>query len=831
MPRFRSRPKGIRALPEKIVLEARGGIASSRKSPVRIFVGSEAGQDRAERIFVWSIEQVRAPNRVYEIFLMKELWGFDRRRWLTGFTNYRFAIPAFAGQAGRAIYNDVDQIYLEDPGELFDHDLHDHGFLSIAPNDLSVMIMDCQKMSTVWSLEAAKFEKKSALTQRALRTPALWGKLEPAWNARDEEYRPGHSKVLHYTTLHTQPWHPFPEQFVYQNSPESDVWIKLEELANQAGYQLFSRNQPSTRFNDLKTQAISRSTDFPAWPLIQNIQDLTSIDEHISGRKTQTCVWCHLGQVKDSSQANNLPLRPQEALAVIPYDLRRPMPDSLPAQAFDIVYSAGELQRIPEEDIPWVLDEIFRLSKSLVYVEISPEEIRSSFPGKKRAPILQNNFEWWLSHFHATSRRYPNIHWKLVFDDRQLRGTKRPLSRCGGHWIGQPPRIWVLSDGKVGHTTQAEALARLLGWWYEVKHLRFHRWNRFKKVLWGLLPPHTTGLDFSRSSPLNPPWPDIVLNVGWRSVPIARWIRQQSHGYTRIVQLGRKAGFTIDLFDMAITPTYYGFPPHPRRIETATPLNQLTEHNLDAIRRQWPALFRNSPRPWIALILGGPTTVFSFPTDMASRLARQAKDLAKQCGGTLFAVTSPRTGESIAQAVESILQPEYFLHRWTPGQTENPYLSYLTGADVILVTGDSESMLAEAASLSKPMYIIPLPDKPQTGMARLNDWIIKSAYNRPLNKRGTVRPQQGLERFCARLLRAGFVQPQRDLTILHESLIQKGIARRFGEPIQNGNRPPLHETGAFAQKVKETLGIFDHAYGATAGPRPNLKTKSSFTIP
>ena len=116
---------------------------ASHKTPVRIYLGTETAQARAERIFVWSINLVRDPSRTYEIYLMKELIGFDRRRWLTGFTNYRFAIPDFASGSGRAIYNDVDQIYLTDPGELFDLDLNEHGFLSIAENDSSVMLMDC----------------------------------------------------------------------------------------------------------------------------------------------------------------------------------------------------------------------------------------------------------------------------------------------------------------------------------------------------------------------------------------------------------------------------------------------------------------------------------------------------------------------------------------------------------------------------------------------------------------------------------------------------------------------------------------------------------------
>ncbi len=93
---------GMRARPERVVLGVKEGVPPSSKPTVRIFLGTEPAQHRAERIFVWSIEQVRDPSRVYEIHLMKELAGFDRRRWLTGFTNYRYAIPHFAGGKGRA---------------------------------------------------------------------------------------------------------------------------------------------------------------------------------------------------------------------------------------------------------------------------------------------------------------------------------------------------------------------------------------------------------------------------------------------------------------------------------------------------------------------------------------------------------------------------------------------------------------------------------------------------------------------------------------------------------------------------------------------------------
>ena len=190
--------------PERITLGVREGVSPSAKPPVRLFVGTEAAQYRAERIFLWSIEQVRDPGRVYEIFLMKDLTGFDRRGWLTGFTNYRFAIPHFAVREnmGRAIYNDVDQVYLADPGELFDTDIGHHGFLSISDRDTSVMLIDCPRMASVWCLEIAQRERRKTLEAKAR---PLWGRLDPAWNARDEEYQPGCSKVLHYTTIHAQP--------------------------------------------------------------------------------------------------------------------------------------------------------------------------------------------------------------------------------------------------------------------------------------------------------------------------------------------------------------------------------------------------------------------------------------------------------------------------------------------------------------------------------------------------------------------------------------------------------------------------------------------------
>ena len=235
--------------PDCVVLGVRPGAEPSAKPPVRIFLGTEEGQYRAERIFVWSVEQVRDPGRVYEIHLMNNVAGFDRRGWRTGFTCYRFAIPDFAGGSGKAIYNDVDQIYLADPALLFDLDLDGHGYLAIDARDTSVMLIDCAKMLPWWNRAAASAPgAKGPLTSKPAETPGLWGELEPHWNARDLEYHEGLTKCLHYTALHQQPWNPFPEVFSYHQNPLAYIWHDLERAADAAGFEVFTRDAPSPGF-------------------------------------------------------------------------------------------------------------------------------------------------------------------------------------------------------------------------------------------------------------------------------------------------------------------------------------------------------------------------------------------------------------------------------------------------------------------------------------------------------------------------------------------------------------------------------------------------------
>lgn len=233
----RDRDDGVREMPEVVYLDVDPQVQASDKPSVRIYLGTEPDQHRAERVFIWSVMKVRDPARKYEIHIMSDIKGIDRAGWKTGFTNYRYAIPHFSGNKGKGIYNDVDQIYLSDPAELFDLDMGDAGIAAISVKENSVMLIDCEKMSDLWTLADVKTGQKHAFFKDAMEVDGLFMEMAGVWNCRDGEWPIEDTKCLHYTTLHTQPWEPFPDQLRYAASPFAYVWQELEDEADAAGFQ------------------------------------------------------------------------------------------------------------------------------------------------------------------------------------------------------------------------------------------------------------------------------------------------------------------------------------------------------------------------------------------------------------------------------------------------------------------------------------------------------------------------------------------------------------------------------------------------------------------
>lgn len=785
--------------PDCIVLGVKPGGSPGPKPPVRIFLGTQPEQYRPERVFFWSIEQVRDPSRVYEIYLMKGMPGY-RRTWLwnTGFTNYRFAIPYYAGYQGRAIYNDVDQTYHADPAELFDMDMGDHAVLAVSRTDTSVMLMDCERMKKFWTLEKAQSRRKYPLIAAVQAEEGAYGLFDESWNVRDTPYLPGRTRCYHYTILHYQPWRPLRERFYYRPNKEGGrLWCGLEAAADRAGFQVFTAGRPSGCFDKiLETQTSALENNFSLALLADMTADLVTATAATSVLEVKgTCPAADAGQ----RQLN---------------DLVREMRSAHVQETFDGIVLSADLSRWPKQDLPWILDELFaRAGRFIVGTVHVPEAARGSRGSRRLA--MAKAAEWWGWALGAAAAHYPEVCWRFALAPGIDSGIEDiEFCRGGSHPTNASPTVWVLLDEKPGHDTQSLGLANNLGWPYEEKRLQFNWRGELPN---SMVKGSVASLKASSAPIAEPPWPDLLIAAGRRTVPIAEWVRQHSLGRTRTVQIGRIGTCRDDHFDVGVAPDYAGLYPDPRRLETAMPLTRVCQESLAAAADRWRDELGSIKEPRVALLVGGTNVEHEFSPACARDLGESVKSMVDAMGGSVLVSTSRRTSKAAAEILLSALGSSCshaYVWQTDNENSENPYMGYLALADAFVVTGESASMLAEACTTGKPVAIFPLPVR-SAGIAAwvrsvgrwLGDAVARRAYARPLNKRGIERPQRGVQRFCAGLLAKGWVRTGGHSRQLHESLIARGLAVYFDGSLPPPPESSLNEVNRVASRVRNMMGF------------------------
>ena len=340
---------------------------------------------------------------------------------------------------------------------------------------------------------------------------------------------------------------------------------------------------------------------------------------------------------------------------------------------------------------------------------------------------------------------------------------------------GAIPRVWMLYDDRPGHRTQVTGLARRLKWPFTEIHLAFNLMNRVPNPLLGA---SLISLKRPDRLKLQTPYPDLVIGMGRRIVPVARWIRRQSGGRSRIVLLGRKAIGSANDIDLFVNCLHFRQLPHEGLFELVLPPTQVDAESLAAARlaRADPIAALRKPR--VVLLVGGPTAQHQFDAKQAQSMASQIAGAASYLGGDLAIVTSRRTTVQAVAAMRAAA-PGAHIHEWQAGRQDNPFLSYLANADILAVTGESESMIAEAAATGLPLTIVPLEMNPPGLKDRLAEAV-----------RRTAEGQGSMARLCRNIMLAGWIAPLRDVALMHRTMQERGLARIFDGSLNT--QPPRH---------------------------------------
>ena len=331
----------------------------------------------------------------------------------------------------------------------------------------------------------------------------------------------------------------------------------------------------------------------------------------------------------------------------------------------------------------------------------------------------------------------------------------------------------MLTCHREGDNQQMIGLAEALGWPFEVKRIVHKRLELLPNLV---LPSTLAGLDRARSSPLEPPWPDLVIFAFRANENSARWIRARSGGRTRYCLVGRPWS-PLDEFDLVVTTPQLRQPARANVLHNTLPLHRVTPRRLSDAAAEWAPRLEGLPRPYFAGLVGGSSGPYVFDRRAAARLGRHASAMARRTGGSLLVTTSARTSRAAADALFAALDAPAYGYRWSrsddPGA--NPFFGFVALADAFIVTGESVSMVTEACATEQPVFMFEFGGGPVAMRSRGPGWRPWPWVARPED----LHPQTWLYALYM-LLPPGRLNRTRDLRLVYDALLASGRVRWLG---------------------------------------------------
>jgi uncharacterized protein len=331
-------------------------------------------------------------------------------------------------------------------------------------------------------------------------------------------------------------------------------------------------------------------------------------------------------------------------------------------------------------------------------------------------------------------------------------------------------RVWALLGARAGDNAQVRSLATLLGEPFVEKQMTFNRLHSLPNTLLG-----ASLRSLVEPSLIAPPWPDLVIGVGKRLAPIARYIRKASAGQTKTVHIGRPRAPLAD-FDLVISTPQYALPEAANVIVMKMPF--VNARSLSSGERdRWAAQWQELERPWTIAAIGGPKFPLSLGPTELEQFGTALNEQVTKTGGSVILMSSPRSHHQALELVATRLScPSWYDLDRSSG---NPYLAALSLGDRFAVTGDSVSMIGEMLETRRPVGVLRLPVSP-----------IRMRWH-------------GGAAFAGALSRAGLLQPPRDVDGLVAKLFADGHVHAVGNP--HAVKPLIRDDHAVVARVKALL--------------------------
>lgn len=326
-------------------------------------------------------------------------------------------------------------------------------------------------------------------------------------------------------------------------------------------------------------------------------------------------------------------------------------------------------------------------------------------------------------------------------------------------WKSTPRRsIVILNDGRTGHLNQSIAAAEMIQRFrqargyakedtvYSVIDIRYR--NLPLKVLikacaafsssscQGCMRCVKFALDNKSYRAFISAYADIVISCGDSLAALNVLLARELSAKNITIM---KPGFVaLDKFSLAIVPRHDNPPKAKNVVITTGAPNRITPEILEGEAFKLLSLIDLKKGPRLGLIIGGENPNYIMRPGLMKQVISKVKEISLNAGLEILVTTSRRT----PKAIESLLKEELagfpncrLLVIANEKNMEGVIPAILGLSAVILVSGESISMVSEAASSGRPVLVF------------------------PLEKRGRSRTRH--ERLIGELAKAGFIKAVR----------------------------------------------------------------------
>ena len=252
----------------------------------------------------------------------------------------------------------------------------------------------------------------------------------------------------------------------------------------------------------------------------------------------------------------------------------------------------------------------------------------------------------------------------------------------------------LLTEGMHGMISQVEGMAKALNAEYSHKIVRL-------SFPWNLIPPKFTPISQivlkDKIYITENETPDVIISCGRKSVIPSIFLKKKNSQIFTIHIQDPKVNFKN--FDAIVAPEHDNL--KGDNIYTSKgAIHYITELEISKASQYLADKIKSEKI--VSLILGGPNKYYSFNSDQIINIFNQIKSIFVSDGYKVIIIPSMRTPKEIIDlAIREMGSCGHVVNK----VDKQAYLSAYALANYVIVTCDSTSMISEAATSGKPVFV------------------------------------------------------------------------------------------------------------------------------